>query len=174
MRNSVARPLILLLTLYLVTVDCTHDTGTSGGINFNYLTGMPEALSKPPVPGSSIPNYQNQGATPEYPMYFDASASVDYIKQIEKGALIRAKELIDTDTYTSLNDYQWDLAQNAIKGQSNYGHLAGTTETVVVRGWVVFFLLCNCSQLMIFLFFFHLHFFSQRCILAFVFVAATF
>ena len=49
-------------------------------------------------------------------MYFNAEASMDYISQIEKGALIRAKELIDTDTYTSLNEYQWELAQAAVKG----------------------------------------------------------
>lgn len=114
---------IIILSLPSLTVS-THETGTSGGVNFNYLTGMPEALAKPPDPGSSLPNYQNSGATPEFPMYFNAEASTDYIKQIEKGALIRAKELIDTDTYTSLNDYQWELAADAIPGASNYGHLA--------------------------------------------------
>jgi hypothetical protein len=115
---------VVLASAILFTTDATHETGTSGGVNFNYLTGMPTALAKPPEPGTSLPDYENSGATPQYPMYFDAAASVDYIKQIEKGALIRAKELIDTDTYTSLNDMQWELAQEATKGASNYGHLA--------------------------------------------------
>ena len=115
---------LLLLSLLLPPTHATHETGTSGGINFNYYTGMPEKLARPPDPGTSLPNFQNSGATPEFVMYFNAEASMDYIAQIEKGALIRAKELIDTDTYTSLNEYQWELSQAAVKGASNYGHLA--------------------------------------------------
>ena len=57
-------------------------------------------------------------------MYFDAAASMAFINTVETKAQTRAKELLDTDTYTSLNPYQWDLAQQAQKGASNYGHLA--------------------------------------------------
>lgn len=42
-----------LLLLIPFLIHGTHDTGTSGGVNFNYLTGMPEALARPPDPGTS-------------------------------------------------------------------------------------------------------------------------
>jgi hypothetical protein len=68
----------------------------------------------------------DQSGSPIYDehLYFDPSSTTDYIKRIEKAARQRAKELVDTDTYTSRNALQWDLAGQAIKGASNYGHLA--------------------------------------------------
>jgi hypothetical protein len=63
-RSELLGMLLLLLLPFLATNvvsdsrRLTHETGTSGGVNFNYLTGMPEALARPPEPGSSLPNFR--------------------------------------------------------------------------------------------------------------------
>ena len=52
-------------------------------------------------------------------LYFDPAATTEYIKRVENAARQRAKELVDTDTYTSRNALQWDLASQAKRGASN-------------------------------------------------------